>query len=97
MDSKVSMNTLMHLNCFEENLVKWHTSEKFWILCQSDLNILHKVLSPTMNEISISKERGSEFQRFIDSAEAISYKVRLERGTQLTYTCLSKWLFVYKY
>ena len=50
-----------------------------------------------MNEISISKERGSEFQRFIDSAEAISYKVRLERGTQLTYTCLSKWLFVYKY
>ena len=48
MDSKVSMNTLMHLNCFEENLVKWHTSEKFWILCQSDLNILHKVLSPTM-------------------------------------------------
>lgn len=51
----------------------------------------------TNNEISISKERGSEFQRFIDSAEAISYKVRLERGTQLTYTCLSKWLFVYKY
>ena len=50
-----------------------------------------------MNEISISKERGSEFQRFIDSAEAISYKVRLERGTQLTYTCLRKWLFVYKY